>query len=929
MVQRLHAQPRQTVAAIATVLTLAGTLFLGARQLDTTPPPREQWLKLVFGKDGETADWDGKLSVEHGQLLTMSQWGLESVDQLQSESFSWRIKTGRVGPESGDNWRRSFPEAARGFLVKVQCEPTSRLRVTTQQGNFSVTMHELRPGRPTSVLAGRATVEVLGAENLVAETRTNDDFPAIALGPNGHRYVAWIAHHDGSRASRLLVRDMDEPGSAPGSISGAGEFSTLSLLGTPHGLRAVWCSPGSYRDWDIYTATQDGATWTPPERLTDATGSDFHLAVAQGPTTTWIAWQSFRSGNGDIYAKCFRDGGWSRDIRVTEGPANEWEPAIDVDSTDRAWIAYDTYEHGNYDVYLQSVSPHQGELAVSPRVAIARSPRFEAHASVLADRMGRVWVAFDRGGSGWGKDTGNLSGGEPAGGSGEPLHRSRQLVVRCVVDGNLHEPSAPLPQVSLLPQGTRFYEYPQLVDDGKGRLWLLFRMCRQGSLKVADKGNCWDIFATTFTQDGWLQPIQFPRSEGRQNQRVSVVADGNGQLHAAWSEGNHFVVSPDRKYSVHFGTLPAVAEKASSMPTQPISVEPPGKPESVPSAPWTMRRGGDEYRLFFGDLHRHTNISICLPRDDGCQTDAHRYALDAATLDFLAITDHTHDLNPYAWWRIQSEADRFHIPGRYVPIYAYERSNFTEGGGHRNVYFLDRGWDINGSDYYYRYQSHTGQQMPNTDPDKSLYPWLKERGAAFTIAHTPAYAASRKRGTWDFHDSEVEPVAEIFQGYRQSYERPGRSVPEEASLWHALAKGYRLGFVASSDHRSTHLSYACVWATEKSRAALFEAILARRTYAATDRIALDFRVDNTLMGGQTSHHADNLALQIRALGTDTIDEIQVIRSGQVLDTLRPRSRRVDVQYTDPSPLPGRSYYYVRLQQADGNLAWASPIWVSR
>ena len=43
--------------------------------------------------------------------------------------------------------------------------------------------------------------------------------------------------------------------------------------------------------------------------------------------------------------------------------------------------------------------------------------------------------------------------------------------------------------------------------------------------------------------------------------------------------------------------------------------------------------------------------------------------------------------------------------------------------------------------------------------------------------------------------------------------------------------------------------------------------------------------------------------------------------------------RSDCQYEPPSPfrLPtaGKtSYYYVRVEQADGNLAWASPLWIT-
>jgi hypothetical protein len=32
-------------------------------------------------------------------------------------------------------------------------------------------------------------------------------------------------------------------------------------------------------------------------------------------------------------------------------------------------------------------------------------------------------------------------------------------------------------------------------------------------------------------------------------------------------------------------------------------------------------------------------------------------------------------------------------------------------------------------------------------------------------------------------------------------------------------------------------------------------------------------------------------------------------------------------WTDPQPAAGKHYYYVRVEQADGQLAWGSPMWI--
>ena len=421
-----------------------------------------------------------------------------------------------------------------------------------------------------------------------------------------------------------------------------------------------------------------------------------------------------------------------------------------------------------------------------------------------------------------------------------------------------------------------------------------------------------------------MSPIELPRSQGRQDQRVSCAVGADGQLNCAWSEGNR-AAAVNRKYTVQWGTLPAIEEAVATIPLVETSLAPAGEPDVVPEIPFTIERGREKYQVLFGDLHRHTNISRCSPTIDGCLTDAHRYALDAAQLDFLAVTDHTRDVDPFSWWRTQQASDLYHIPERYITIYGYERSNVAEGGGHRNVFFLNRGWEVSRSDHWYRGRDLPGQ---DADPDTTLYPWLKSGGRALTAAHTPEYSTQKMRGTWTFNDPQVEPVAEIFQGCRWSYERPTDRVRREASVQHALSKGYRLGFIASSDHMSTHMSYACVWAADKSREAIFEALESRRTYAATDRIGLDMRIGDALMGEETKVDDDTVTLSLRVHGTAAIAEIEIVRNGDVIDRLRPQQMQLETEYVDRTPPQGENYYYIRVRQTDGALAWGSPIWVS-
>jgi hypothetical protein len=54
----------------------------------------------------------------------------------------------------------------------------------------------------------------------------------------------------------------------------------------------------------------------------------------------------------------------------------------------------------------------------------------------------------------------------------------------------------------------------------------------------------------------------------------------------------------------------------------------------------------------------------------------------------------------------------------------------------------------------------------------------------------------------------------------------------------------------------------------------------------------------------------------------------VIRNNRIVYTSEPHEREVHFQYAATDQEPKRSYYYVRVMQKDGEMAWGSPIWIS-
>ena len=139
-----------------------------------------------------------------------------------------------------------------------------------------------------------------------------------------------------------------------------------------------------------------------------------------------------------------------------------------------------------------------------------------------------------------------------------------------------------------------------------------------------------------------------------------------------------------------------------------------------------------------------------------------------------------------------------------------------------------------------------------------LYDYLNALGG-LCASHTSATGMGTD---WRDNDPKVEPIVEIFQGHRQSYEhlgaprvarRPGESIGgwrPMGMVWNALSMQYRLGFQASSDHISTHISFAVALAEDRSRASIFEAFQKRHCYGATDNIVLDVRSGEHIMGDE-------------------------------------------------------------------------------
>ena len=101
------------------------------------------------------------------------------------------------------------------------------------------------------------------------------------------------------------------------------------------------------------------------------------------------------------------------------------------------------------------------------------------------------------------------------------------------------------------------------------------------------------------------------------------------------------------------------------------------------------------------------------------------------------------------------------------------------------------------------------------------------------------------------------------------------------------------------------------------------------TYAATDNIIADFRCGEHIMGDEFST-ATAPKFSIHLEGTAPFSKVVFVKDDVEIFTATPDKAKCDVEWTDPQPADGKtSYYYVRGEQKNGELVWASPMWITR
>jgi len=357
------------------------------------------------------------------------------------------------------------------------------------------------------------------------------------------------------------------------------------------------------------------------------------------------------------------------------------------------------------------------------------------------------------------------------------------------------------------------------------------------------------------------------------------------------------------------------------------------------------------YRIYFGDIHVHTAFS------DGKfpPREAYAYGRDVSLLDFCAITDHDGCLNEERWRGLVEAAREAYVPGKFVTFPGFEWS----GNLHRTVYFP--------TDEHLPFEeifAHLKRKVPGKPARETVYQErnfipamlrLWNSGYRFLMARH-----AQGRSDWNFRIPDFERIAEAYSiwGIHDKF------------ILRTLERGFQAGIYASSDthngrpgrtlvidrYGAEQLGLTAVYASELTRAGIFEALNSRRCYAASaSRIFIAFEMDGHMMG--ESYRTDRPPeISVRVAGTRNLDRVELYRNNSLLFARKISSptRIEEFKYAcvEP-PSPAGDFYFVKVVQktpatwtspnlwskeqqkikrrtrTEVDVAWSSPIFVSR
>jgi hypothetical protein len=292
-------------------------------------------------------------------------------------------------------------------------------------------------------------------------------------------------------------------------------------------------------------------------------------------------------------------------------------------------------------------------------------------------------------------------------------------------------------------------------------------------------------------------------------------------------------------------------------------------------------------KTYWGDIHNHCGISYGY---GGLEN-----ALKAAKgqLDFCQVTGHAMYPDMLEGIKEIEYGTRYHKEGfkKFKDSWERVRETIAEANSEKD-FITFQGYEIHSrllGDYHI-ISPEDDLPLIEAETHIDLVEKLAPR-RAIAVPHHTAYTPTRRGISWNCFHEEISPIVEVYSkhGCGMSDHAPYPYLHEMGprdsrnTIYSGLKRGKRFGFSGSTDHHAGYPgSYGdgriAVRADKKTRESIWEALLARRTYAVTgDKIECDFRV-NTHPMGSIIPNTERRIIGLSVKGADLIDTIWIYKN---------------------------------------------------
>ena len=537
-------------------------------------------VRVIMGVgDAAGAKWDGSTSAGSARIAGIEGWRFDAQDSVNGLSWTAAVRPPRLfGAQN-----QQAPPVPNGVIVWLDTtDENATVSFQTQQGAFAVKLSDIPYGKTLRLLNGRVLADRIPMAQQLTDTSDEQDYPAAALDRAGVIWLAWIEFrhnpdHDQIRANYTeRPRNFDAMKAPTGGDRVFARKSTQGKWGEPIAItepggdlyRPAIAVDGNGRAWVFWSANEKGNfdLWAraiengspqPPVRVSNAPGADvFPAAAADSAGRVWVAWQGWRDGKAVIFAAVQEGARFSAPSAVSASGGNEWNPAIAAGASGRVTVAWDSYRNGNYDVYARTATA-PGKWAAEK--AVAATARYEAYPSIAYDPSGKLWVAYEEGAEGWGKDFGAYET------SGVAVYQGRAVRLLAMdSSGSLQEPAGQpgmlmpampthkmdargrqdeqtewlMPDAegaknrrpSVTPPAMRGPKnsLPRLTVDSSGRLWLAFRSAYP--IWWNPVGTVWSEYVVSCAGAECTGPVFLAHADNVLDNRPAVLSQRPGEV---------------------------------------------------------------------------------------------------------------------------------------------------------------------------------------------------------------------------------------------------------------------------------------------------------------------------------------------------------------------------------------------------------------